>query len=90
MGEIIGSKMDMEELEEGHRLLMSIKTDEDILVDIQQKAEKLLPLAINENNPIAIWALTYLYDDQDLVHDQIAILGYQDDWLVLDAALRLI
>jgi len=68
----------------------NIKADEDILVDIQQKAEKLLPLAINENNPIAIWALTYLYDDQDLVHDQIAILGYQDDWLVVDAALRLI
>jgi hypothetical protein len=65
MGEIIGSKMDMEELQEGHLLLMSIKADEDILVDIQQKAEKLLPLAINENNPIAIWALTYLYDDQD-------------------------
>jgi hypothetical protein len=90
MAEIIGIKMEKDELIEGHRLFMSKKSEEDIVADIQQKAERLLPLAINEHNEIAIWALTYLYDDQDLVHDQLAVLGYQDDWLVVDAAVRLI
>ena len=45
---------------------------------------------IQDNNEIAQWALTYLLDDEDLVYDKITILGWQDDWLVLDAAIRII
>jgi hypothetical protein len=49
-----------------------------------------LPLAIKDENEIAIWALTYLFDEEELIYDSIPIFRYQDDWLVLDAALRLI
>lgn len=50
----------------------------------------LLPLAIEEQNEIAIWSLTYLFDEEELIYDSIPFFGYQDDWLVLNAAIRLI
>jgi uncharacterized membrane protein YkvA (DUF1232 family) len=50
----------------------------------------LYPLAVFENNEIAKWALTYLLDDEDLIYDDISIIGWQDDWLVLNAALNII
>jgi uncharacterized membrane protein YkvA (DUF1232 family) len=50
----------------------------------------LLPLAIEEQNEIAIWSLTYLFDEEELIYDSIPFFGYQDDWLVLNDAIRLI
>lgn len=39
---------------------------------------------------IAQKALTYLFDDEDIIHDDIVGLGYVDDMIVIDSALRLL
>lgn len=43
-----------------------------------------------ESRDIARWALTYLFDDQDLIHDDIPGLGLVDDLYVVDCALEMI
>lgn len=39
---------------------------------------------------IAQWALTYLFDSQDVIHDDIVCLGYVDDMMVIDYALKVL
>lgn len=43
-----------------------------------------------EDRRIARWALTYFFDDVDLIHDDVKGLGLVDDAVVLDCALRLL
>ena len=43
-----------------------------------------------ENRRIAQWALTYLFDSQDLIQDDQSVIGFVDDMVVLDVALKLL
>ena len=43
-----------------------------------------------EKKNIARWALTYLFDDEDVIHDNIPGLGFSDDIFVIDKALEII
>ena len=87
--EVIGSKMSAEEIAESYQSFLQKDYPEDIVQSIRQMASQLLPLALYENNEVAIWALTYLLDDQDLIHEELSVLGWQDDWIVMDAAFNL-
>jgi uncharacterized membrane protein YkvA (DUF1232 family) len=31
-----------------------------------------------------------LLDDQDLIHDDLSVLGWQDDWMVVEGAWNLV
>jgi hypothetical protein len=84
--EVIGSKMYLEEIVEGYQSFLQKEYPEDIVHRIRQKADDLYSLALKENNEVAIWALTYLLDDQDLIHDELSVLGWQDDWMVVEGA----
>jgi len=42
------------------------------------------------NHEVIDWALTYLLDDEDLIHDRLSFLGLQDDWMVVEGAHFLI
>ena len=82
--------MSVEEIKESYIIFSQKVYPEDIVEDIRKKGGLLLSSALNENNEVALWALTYLLDDQDLIHDDLSVLGWQDDWMVLDAACRII
>jgi hypothetical protein len=84
--EVIGSKMSVDEITEGYTAFLQKDYPEDIVKRIRQKADDLYSLALKENNEVAIWALTYLLDDQDLIHDELSVLGWQDDWMVVEGA----
>ena len=79
-------------------LIMGNRADSRSLFDENKKCvveayfsiEKYGLASFFENNEIAKWALTYLLDDEDLIYDDISIIGWQDDWLVLNAALNII
>ena len=90
MKDTVFSKMSTDEIKTGYALLLSNQSEENIVKNVKTQAELLYKKAIQEDNEIAQWAITYLLDDEDLVFDNISILGWQDDWLVLDAALRII
>lgn len=88
--EVIGSKMSLNEIVDGYKAFLQKEYPEDIVQRIRQKANDLYSLALKENNEVAIWALTYLLDDQDLIHDELSVLGWQDDWMVVEGAWRVI
>ncbi|MCX6293771.1 MAG: hypothetical protein NT127_05700, partial [Sphingobacteriales bacterium] len=88
--EVIGSKMSVAEITEGYKTFLQKNYPEDIVQRIQHKADELFSLATNENNEVALWVLTYLLDDQDLIHDELSVLGWQDDWMVVEGAWRII
>ena len=62
---------------------------EDIYQEIIVLGERLIE-KFDKNEKIVSWALTYLLDDEDLVHDNLNYVGLQDDWFVLNAATHLI
>lgn len=61
---------------------------------MQEKVAQLYEVMKKDNDldrrRIAQWALTYLFDDQDLIHDDIPGLGLVDDMIVIDNALELL
>lgn len=48
------------------------------------------PDSRNKQKRASRWALTYFFDDQDLVFDEMPVLGLVDDMIVLDKALSII
>ena len=82
--------METQELVDNYKIFSENKHDEDVYVGLQIKAEQLMLHALNHENEVAIWALTYLFDEQDYIHDELPILGWQDDWMVLDAAVKML
>ena len=90
MNATIGSCMSVNEIKELYVMFDEKIYSEDIVESVKKMATILYPLAVFENNEIAKWALTYLLDDEDLIYDDISIIGWQDDWLVLNAALNII
>lgn len=90
MEDAIGSCMKNEEIKELAKSFLENKYEDDITESIKRQVNYLLPLATDQSNAIAKWALTYLLDEQDLIHDEVAILGWQDDWMVLNAAIEIL
>lgn len=86
----MGSKIPLSEMIDMHDKFLQKTYPEDIIDDISKMAEVLIKHAQETRNEVALWALTYLFDDQDLIHDDISYLGWQDDWVVLDSAMRIL
>ena len=48
------------------------------------------PESRNKHKRASRWALTYFFDDQDLIFDEMPVLGLVDDLIVVDKALSII
>jgi hypothetical protein len=90
MKESVYTCMTKEELKSGYNEFIQTVSSEDIVESIKQRASYLYPLAIENENEIAQWALTYLFDEEDLIFDKLSVFGWQDDWLILDTAIQLV
>ena len=90
MQSTVYSCMTNEELIFNYNQFVQNSSPEDIMATIKEQATFLLPFATEKNNEIAQWALTYLFDEEDLIFDNISLLGCQDDWIVLDAAIQMV
>ena len=59
---------------------------------LKAKVMQLHQVMSNEDNSdlkrIAQWALSYLFSEKDLIHDDTTALGYVDDAIVIDLALK--
>ena len=87
---IVGYKMDMEEIHTLYSRFLQTEYDEDIVDEIRKKAEFLIRFAESSGDETALWALTYLLDEEDIIHDRVAYLGWQDDWIVLESTIRIL
>ena len=95
MNTIMGSCIDEETISSFYHEFIDNELPEE-LKNSQIKAKITELYTIMKNDPdedrkkIAHWALTYFFDDQDIIHDDIKGLGYVDDLIVIDRALMIL
>lgn len=94
MRKIMGSRMSKEELDHEYETFVGNPV---VAADYPQMKEKVIRLyqmqktdVDPDKRSIAQWALTYLFDEQDVIHDDIVALGFVDDMTVIDYALKML
>ena len=94
MDAIMGSVIPEDQLDACYESFRQNPPDPRAFPDMQEKVEKLYRTMKDSMDPeskrIAQWALTYLFDDEDLIHDDIPGLGLVDDMAVIDCALEVL
>jgi hypothetical protein len=94
MDQIMGSCMPEEELDELYLKFKDGAAEDSSYPQMKEKVESLYSIFKNDENPdrqrLAQWALTYFFDDEDIIHDDVSGLGLIDDMTVIDYATRLL
>ena len=88
MKNTVGYAMETEEINQLYNEFLNKDDTEDIIKNIKQLCKPLLQQLNTQQCEVSRWALTYLLDDEDLIHDELSNLGYQDDAMVLNSALN--
>ncbi len=61
---------------------------------IKEKVASLYSIFKNDDNAdrqrLAQWALTYFFDDEDIIHDDVSGLGLVDDMTIIDYATSIL
>lgn len=94
MNQIMGSCISEEELEGLYAEFMEGTTTDSLYPQLKEKVTALYSILKKDDNPdrkrLAQWALTYFFDDEDIIHDDVSGLGLVDDVTVIDYAIQLL
>ncbi len=95
MDQIMGSCMPEEELDELYTKFKESSTNEESSYpQMKEKMAFLYATFKTDENPdrqrLAQWALTYFFDDKDIINDDVSGLGLIDDMTIIDYATRLL
>ena len=94
MDQIIGSCIAEEELDGLYTQFMKNSANDSLYPQLKEKVSKLYLILKEDDNPdrrrLAQWALTYLFDDEDLIHDDVSGLGLVDDMTIIDYSINLL
>ena len=94
MDQIMGSCISEEELDGLYAEFLESTANDSLYPQLKKKVTTLYSVLKKDENPdrkrLAQWALTYFFDDEDLIHDDVSGLGLVDDVTVIDYALRLL
>ncbi len=94
MDQIMGSCISEEELDRLYAAFLKNMRDEALYPQLKGKVTTLFSILKKDDDPdrkrMAQWALTYFFDDEDIIHDDVSGLGLIDDMTVIDYALRLL
>lgn len=94
MEEIMGQAMAEDEIDSHYVVFLGLPDVEPAHSKIKEKAQRLYDVMKNDGDPddqrIARWALSYLFKEWDVIHDDVKVVGYVDDMVVMDYALWLL
>jgi uncharacterized membrane protein YkvA (DUF1232 family) len=94
MDQIMGACIPKEELDVRYETFVGNTHDDSLNSQMNEKMSMLYSVMKNDEDPdnrkLAQWALTYFFDDQDLIHDDISGIGLVDDMTVVDYALKVL
>lgn len=94
MDQIMGCCMPEEELDELYLKFKESAAKDSSYPQMREKVESLFSIFKNDKNPnrqrLAQWALTYFFDDEDIIHDDVSGLGLIDDMTIIDNAISLL
>jgi hypothetical protein len=63
---------------------------DDLLEDLKFLSKRIIELRDETNSDLVDLSLTYLLQKEDIIQDHSPIIGYQDDWIVLEGAYALL
>lgn len=94
MGKITRSISPETEIDECYKAFREGKAKQSLHSHLMEKVDTLYTCFKNEGNPknkhIAQLALTYLFNQNDLIHDDLEGIGLVDDVTVIDHALKIV
>ena len=94
MNQIMGSCISEEELNDLYAKFMEDTNMFSLYPKLKDKITALYSVLKIDSNPdrkrLAQWALTYFFDDEDIIHDNVNGLGLVDDETVIDYAIQLL
>ena len=94
MGKIAPSITPETEIDECYKAFRADKAKQSLHSHLMEKVDALYACFKNEGNPknkyIAQLALTYLFNQNDLIHDNLEGVGLVDDVTVIDHALKIV
>lgn len=94
MDSIMGCCIPDEELNRLYNDFMENSLEDDSYLQVKEKLTVLHRILNNDmgsdRQRIAQWALTYFFDDEDVIHDDVPGIGLVDDITILDYAIRLL
>lgn len=94
MNQIMGCCMPEEELTNLYEEFVTNTYEVSSDSQMKEKISILYNIFKNDEDPdrqrLAQWALTYFFDDEDIIHDDVSGLGLIDDMTIIDYATRLL
>ena len=94
MDQIMGCCIPEAELDNHFQNFMNHTYSDSSCPELKDKVSSLYSILKHDSNSdrkqLAQWALTYFFDDEDLIHDEIAGIGFVDDMIVMDYAMKLL
>jgi len=94
MDQIMGSCMPEKELDELYLKFKESAAEDSSYPQMKKKVGFLYSIFKNDENHdcqrLAQWALTYFFDDEDIIYDDVSGLGFIDDMTIIDYAARLL
>lgn len=94
MSQIMGSCMDEEELDALYEGFITNTSESSSYPQVKEKVTTLYNIFKTDGNQdrrrLAQWALTYFFDDEDIIHDDVSGLGLVDDVTIIDYAICLL
>ena len=94
MDQIMGCCIPEAELDNHFQNFMNPANSDSSYAELKEKVSSLYSILKRDTDShrkqLAQWALTYFFDDEDLIHDEIDGIGFVDDLIVMDYALKLL
>ena len=94
MDQIMGSCISEEELDRLYSEFLEDACSNPLCPKLKEKVTMLYSVLKKDDNPdrkrLSQWTLTYFFDDEDIIHDDVSGLGLVDDMTVIDYAILLL
>lgn len=94
MSQIMGSCIPKDELTELYEKFLEDTSLEVLSPHLKKKVTTLYSIMKNDDNSdrkrLAQWALTYFFDEEDVIHDDVSVVGLVDDLTIIDYAINLL
>lgn len=81
---------DFEDLVKMHDSFFEETSYDDLLDDLKFLSHRIIELRNDTNSELVDLSLTYLFQKEDMIRDHSPIIGYQDDWIVLEGTYTLL
>ncbi|MEN9400795.1 MAG: hypothetical protein RL632_1898 [Bacteroidota bacterium] len=81
---------DFEDLVRMHDSFFNETSYDDLLDDLKSLSQRIIELRDDSNSELVDLSLNYLFQKEDMIQDHSPIIGFQDDWIVLEGTYTLL